>query len=201
MVELFLLLGLGVAVFVGFNIGGSSTGVAFGPAVGSDILSKGWAAALMTTFAMVGGLTIGRNVTRTMGGEIVPAAEFEGALAVSVAVLFFVGLSLLVSNTFGVPASTSMTAVGAIAGLGAAHGTLFTAKMLEIVSWWILAPILAFWLCAVIGRYLYPHLDARFPVSKGTGSVVKFSGLFPRFSDDATGREKVSVVLIALIAC
>ena len=30
--------GLGVAAFVGFNIGGSSTGVAFGPAVGSRIV-------------------------------------------------------------------------------------------------------------------------------------------------------------------
>jgi PiT family inorganic phosphate transporter len=200
-VELFLVLGLAVAVFVGFNIGGSSTGVAFGPAVGSGVLSKGWAAALMSAFALLGGLTLGRNVTRTMGGKIVPAAEFEGALVVSVAVLFFVGAALLVSNTFGVPASTSMTAVGAIAGLGAAHGTLFTGKMLEIVSYWIFAPIFAFWICAVVGRYFYPHLDARFPVSKSSADVVDFSGFAPRFGDDATTREKVSVGLIALIAC
>jgi PiT family inorganic phosphate transporter len=37
--------GLLVAVFVGFNIGGSSTGVAFGPAVGSNTVSKVGAAA------------------------------------------------------------------------------------------------------------------------------------------------------------
>lgn len=201
MVELFLLIGLAVAVFVGFNIGGSSTGVAFGPAVGSGVLNKSWAAALMTGFALVGGLTLGRNVTKTMGGKIVPAAEFEGALVVSVAVLFFVGLALLVSNTFGVPASTSMTAVGAIAGLGAAHGTLNEAKMLEIVSWWILAPILAFWLCAVIGRYLYPYLDAKFPISKGAGAVLDFSGIVPGFADDVSRREKISGALVIAIAC
>ena len=47
-----------------------------------------------------------------MGGRIVPSDQFT--LAASVGVLFFVGLALLVSNLFGVPASTSMTAVGAI---------------------------------------------------------------------------------------
>ncbi len=45
MVEVLFALGVLVAIFVGFNIGGSSTGVAFGPAVGSDTLSKLSAAA------------------------------------------------------------------------------------------------------------------------------------------------------------
>uniref|UniRef100_UPI00374254CA hypothetical protein n=1 Tax=Halorussus halophilus TaxID=2650975 RepID=UPI00374254CA len=40
-----LLVGVAVAVFVGFNIGGSSTGVALGPVVGSDVTSKSLSAA------------------------------------------------------------------------------------------------------------------------------------------------------------
>jgi PiT family inorganic phosphate transporter len=132
MVTLLLLLGLLVAVFVGFNIGGSSTGVAFGPAVGSRTLSKFWAAALMTGFALLGGATVGTRVVDTVGGRIVPSEQFT--LAASVAVLFFVGIALLVSNLFGVPASTSMTAVGAIAGLGAATETIQCAVMGRIAS-------------------------------------------------------------------
>jgi PiT family inorganic phosphate transporter len=201
--SLLLVVGLLVAVFVGFNIGGSSTGVAFGPAVGSNVVSKLAAAGLMTVFALLGGWTVGRNVIQTMGGEIVPKSEFT--LVASVGVLFFVGLALLISNTFGVPASTSMTAVGAIAGLGVATGTLDEGVMLEIISWWIVAPILAFWVCAVIGRYIYPYLDARFAIDRSEGSLVELrtdGGIpRPRLAESTTYRELVGMVLVVVIAC
>jgi hypothetical protein len=132
MVSALLVVGLLVAVFVGYNIGGSSTGVAFGPAVGSRIVGKATAGVLFTAFALAGGWTIGRNVIDTMSNGIVPAAQFSPEA--SIGVLFFTGLSLLVSNLYGVPASTSMTAVGAIVGLGLATGTLNEALMFTIVS-------------------------------------------------------------------
>ena len=185
MVSALLVAGVLVAAFVGFNIGGSSTGVAFGPAVGSDTVSKTTAAALMSAFALLGGATVGTNVIETMGGDIVPSDQFT--LAASVTVLFFVGLALLVSNLFGVPASTSMTAVGAIAGLGVATGTIDWSVMGEIVSWWLVAPITAFWLCAVIGRYLYPYLEASF--------MLESDG------PEKTTRERVGTALVLVIAC
>jgi PiT family inorganic phosphate transporter len=197
-VSLLLTVGLAVAVFVGFNIGGSSTGVAFGPAVGSGVVSKLAAAALMSAFALLGGWIVGPNVIETMGGEIVPRRQFT--LLASVVVLFFVGLALLLSNTFGVPASTSMTAVGAIAGLGVAAGTLDEGKMLEIVSWWIVAPVLAFWICAVIGRYVYPYLDARFAIDRSEGSVVEFTPL-PRRAPGTSWRELGGTVAVVGIGC
>jgi PiT family inorganic phosphate transporter len=197
-VEILLVVGLAVAAFVGFNIGGSSTGVAFGPAVGSDVVGKLAAAGLMTGFALLGGWTVGREVIETMGGKIVPRSEFT--LVASVAVLFFVGIALLISNTFGVPASTSMTAVGAIAGLGVATGTLNAEVMLEIVSWWIVAPVIAFWLCAVIGRYLYPYLERHFTIDQSDGALLEFDPL-PRLGQDTTPREFGGTVLVVLIAC
>ncbi|SFR32184.1 inorganic phosphate transporter [Halogeometricum limi] len=202
MVEILLLVGLLVAAFVGFNIGGSSTGVAFGPAVGSGLVSKLLAAALMSTFALLGAWTAGREVIKTMGGKIVPQDEFT--LAASVAVLFFVGLALLISNTFGVPASTSMTAVGAIAGLGVASGTLDEGVMLEIVSWWIVAPVIAFWICAVVGRYVYPYLDAKLKLDSSPGPLVVLDREgFPRptLGPNTTLREAGSTVLVVAIAC
>jgi PiT family inorganic phosphate transporter len=202
-VEALLVVGLLVAVFVGFNIGGSSTGVAFGPAVGSDLVSKLAAAGLMTGFALLGAWTAGRQVIKTMGGQIVPQDQFT--LAASVAVLFFVGLALLISNTFGVPASTSMTAVGAIAGLGVATGTLDEGVMLEIVSWWIVAPVLAFWICAVIGRYAYPYLDAKLDLDRSPGPLVELdrsNGLpRPTLGPNTSARELGSVALVVAIAC
>ncbi|SFR33934.1 inorganic phosphate transporter, PiT family [Halogeometricum rufum] len=201
-VEILLVVGLLVAAFVGFNIGGSSTGVAFGPAVGSGLLSKLLAATLMTAFALLGAWTAGREVIKTMGGQIVPQSEFT--LAASVAVLFFVGLALLISNTFGVPASTSMTAVGAIAGLGVATGTLDEGVMLEIVSWWIVAPVIAFWICAMVGRYVYPYLDATLKLDSSPGPLVELDrdGFpTPTLGPNTTPREAGSTVLVVAIAC
>ena len=151
-VSALLVVGLVVAAFVGYNIGGSSTGVAFGPAVGSRVTGKSAAAALFAAFALLGGWTVGRNVITTMSQGIVPESQFT--LAVSIVVLFFTGGSLLISNFLGVPASTSMTAVGAIVGLGLATGTLNEALMFTIVSAWIVAPLSAFWVGVLVGRYL-----------------------------------------------
>jgi len=201
-VSILLLVGIAVAVFVGFNIGGSSTGVAFGPAVGSGTLSKLAAAALMSVFALLGGGTLGRNVIDTMGGEIV-GAQFT--LVAGVAVLSFVGGALLLSNLFGVPASTSMTAVGAIAGMGAAIGRLNEGVMLGIVTWWFVAPILAFWVCAVIGRYFYPYLSVRFHVDRSEGPLVttRRIGSFPYVDLRVHGstREVVGSTLVVVIGC
>ncbi|MEF8856915.1 MAG: inorganic phosphate transporter, partial [Haloplanus sp.] len=61
MIGALLLVGFGVALFVGFNIGGSNTGPAFGPAVGAGVMSKLFAGALMSVFFFVGAWTIGRR--------------------------------------------------------------------------------------------------------------------------------------------
>ncbi|WP_256390826.1 inorganic phosphate transporter [Natronoarchaeum rubrum] len=203
MVTALLVVGLFVAAFVGYNIGGSSTGVAFGPAVGSRIVGKVTAAALFTVFALLGGWTVGRNVIDTMSSQIVPASQFT--LATSVGVLFFAGASLLLSNLYGVPASTSMTSVGAIVGLGIATGSLNEAIMFRIVSAWIVAPLSAFLVGMVIGRYLYPHLDARFTFTRLESSLIRFdrTGAIPRpaFNDRATPRDILGSGLVLVIAC
>jgi len=202
-VELLLALGLLVSAFVGFNIGGSSTGVAFGPAVGSGVVSKLTAAGLMTAFALLGGWTVGRNVVATMGGRIVPSALFTDAA--SIAVLFFIGGALFLANVAGVPASTSMTAVGAIAGLGLATGTLDWGVVGRIVAWWFVSPIAAFWVSGVVGRYFYPRLVEWFAVTQSEGSLltVEWSGRHPRVAlgPNTSRREFVGTALVVLIAC
>ncbi|MBC5793432.1 MAG: inorganic phosphate transporter [Nanohaloarchaea archaeon] len=199
--EIILLLGVIAAAFVGVNIGGSSTGVAFGPSVGSKLVSKPGAAALMTFFALIGGWTVGRNVIETMGGKIVPASQFS--LTASVIILFFIGLSLLISNLSGVPASTSMTAVGAIAGLGIATGSLNWEVMGRILSWWLVAPAFAFLAGGIIGRYIYVHLDDFFKIKQSHGSLIELNlsegkiGLGP----GTTKKEVFSSLLVLSIAC
>ena len=201
--SLLLVVGLAVAAFVGFNVGGSNTGVAFGPAVGSGAVSKLVAGVLMTGFAFLGGWTVGRRVVTTLGSNLVAGDPFT--LPVSIGVLFFIGGALFVSNVFGVPASTSMTAVGAIAGLGLARNALATDVVLEIVSWWIVAPLIAFWVSGMVGRYGYDAIETRLAIGGDGGSLftVDTDGTIPtpELTEGTTPREATGGVLVVGIAC
>ncbi|GAB3413867.1 inorganic phosphate transporter [Haloparvum alkalitolerans] len=205
MIELLLIsFGLVVALFVGYNIGGATTGPAFGPAVGSDVLSKTGAAALMSVFFAIGAWTIGRRVVDTLGNDLVTRGGIF-TLETSIVVLFFIGAALFIGNYAGVPASTSMTAVGAIAGLGVATGSLDWAVMGEIAVWWIVAPIIGFWVSGMIGRYLYPQINRRVAIESSEGPLftVDRSGVVPRLvpGENTTRREAVGSVVVILIGC
>jgi PiT family inorganic phosphate transporter len=204
MIELLLGLGILVALFVGYNIGGATTGPAFGPAVGSGVISKVAAAALMSVFFFVGAWTLGRRVVDTLGTELVfDPGVFT--IETSIVVLFFIGGALFVGNYFGVPASTSMTAVGAIAGLGVATGELNWAVMGEIVVWWLVAPIIGFWVSGVVGRYLYPQINRLVAVRSSDGPLIEFdrSGAIPipRRGPNTTTRELTGAAVVVGIGC
>ncbi|ESS07171.1 MAG: phosphate/sulfate permease, partial [uncultured archaeon A07HB70] len=203
-IELLLVVGVGVAMFVGYNIGGSTTGPAFGPAVGAGAVSKTTAAALMAVFFFLGAWTLGRNVVTKLGSElVVDPGVFT--LEASIAVLFFIGIALLAGNLFGVPASTSMTAVGAIAGLGLAGGVLDMAVMGEIVVWWVVSPVIGFWVSLVVGRYLYARLDRAVGMERSEGPLFDVDRAgpvpVPRVHRTTNRRELVGAATVVTIGC
>jgi len=202
-IEPLLLIGLIVAIFVGYNIGGATTGPAFGPAVGADVITKTAAAAFMSVFFFVGAFTIGREVVDTLSEGLIDPGVFT--LETSITVLFFIGFALFIGNVFGVPASTSMTTVGAIGGLGYASGTLNWAVLGEIVTWWLVAPLIGFWVCGVIGRYFYPRINAWINIQRSDNElfIIDTSGRIPRvgISDEATRRELFGAGLVIAIGC
>lgn len=202
--ETLLAIGVVASIFVGFNIGGSSTGIAWGPPVGAGVVKKTTAAALMTVFVFLGGWTVGRNVMGTLSEGII---TLEGGipLAGGVAILFFIGLGILVANVFGVPVPTSMTTVGAIAGLGLATETLNYPMIAEIISWWFVTPIIGFWIGGVIGRYLYPAIDRRVDIETSPGPLLTLdrSGIVPTptLGPNTTRSEVVTTAVVFVIAC
>ncbi|WP_135663595.1 inorganic phosphate transporter [Halorhabdus rudnickae] len=204
MVEVLLLVGIVVALFVGFNIGGATTGPAFGPAVGADAISKTVAAGLMAVFFFVGAWTIGRRVVDTLGSELFTDATVL-TMESSIVVLFFIGGALFLGNYYGVPASTSMTAVGALGGLGVATGTLDWAVMGGIAIWWIVAPIVGFWISGMIGRYLYPRINELVAITTTEGALFRIdhSGVIPRpvAGPNTTRREVIGGVVVIAIGC
>ncbi|GAB7009364.1 inorganic phosphate transporter [Halorubrum trueperi] len=204
MVEGLLLVGFVVAAFVGYNIGGATTGPAFGPAVGANVISKAGAAALMSVFFFIGAGTLGQRVVTTLGEDLVTGSNVF-TLETSIVVLFFIGGALFIGNYAGVPASTSMTAVGAIAGLGLATGTLDRAVMGEIAIWWLVAPIIGFWVSGVVGRYFYPTIDRWVAIESTDGALFELdrSGLIPRPvpGPNTTRRELVGGIVVIAIGC
>ncbi|WP_338739464.1 inorganic phosphate transporter [Haloplanus salilacus] len=204
MIGALLLVGFAVSLFVGFNIGGATTGPAFGPAVGAGVISKLMAGALMATFFFVGAWTLGRRVVNTLGRDLVYDPGIF-TIETSIVVLFFIGGALFVGNYAGVPASTSMTAVGAIAGLGVAAGELNWAVMGEIAVWWIVAPLLGFWVSGVVGRYFYPTINRWIAIDGSDGDLltVDRSGAvpIPTSGPNTTRREIVGVVVVVAIGC
>lgn len=202
MVGILIAVGLVVVTFVGFNIGGSTTGPAFGPAVGAGAISKVVAGALMSVFFFAGAWTIGRRVVDTLGRDLV---YDPGVFTVetSIVVLFFIGGALFIGNYAGVPASTSMTAVGAIAGLGVATGELNWTVMGEIAVWWIVAPLIAFWISVMIGRYIYPTINRWIAITSSEGALVELdrSGVvpIPRAGPNTTRREIVGTLTLVSI--
>lgn len=180
MVTALLVAGLAVALFAGVNTGGSSIGESFGPSVGSDVISMRQASLLMAIFVMLGGITVGRNVVKTLGTEFVPPEYFT--LPAAIGVLLFTGLGILLGNVMRVSVSTSETAVGAVAGLGAALGVLNWETLGVVVTWWLISPVVAFWLSAVIGRYFYDRIEATLDL-------------------ESEGRSTAGKVLVIAIAC
>lgn len=197
-----LLVGIVASIYVGFNIGGSSTGIAWGPSVGAGIVSKSLAALLMTFFVFLGGWTVGRNVMDTLAGDIL---VIPISLEAGVAVLFFIGTGMLIANVFGVPVPTSMTTVGAIAGLGLATGTLNFDTIGRIVAWWIVTPVIGFWVGGVLGRYFYPALNERFEIVSSDGPLITLdrSGAVPSVTlgPNTTRQELVGTVVVLIIGC
>ncbi|MFA9416117.1 anion permease [Natrinema sp. HArc-T2] len=202
MVETVLLVGVVASIFVGFNIGGSSTGITWGPSVGAGIVTKTTAAAVMTFFVFFGGWTVGRNVMDTLSGGIITT---DLTLTAGVGVLFFIGLGMLIANVFGVPVPTSMTTVGAIAGLGLATGTLNYETIAGIVSWWIVTPIIGLWVGVLIGRYIYPWVNQRVQIEKSEGPLLRLDrrGTIPTptLGPNTTGQEFVTTAVVLVIGC
>lgn len=150
-VFLLSILGLTSAAFVGVNVGGSSTGVAFGPATASDALSMRTASVLMTVFVVLGGATAGTHVIETLGHDFVSPDHFT--LGASIGILLFTGFGILLGNVLRVSVSTSETAVGAVVGMGAALGVLQWRTVGIVVTWGFVSAVGAFWLSAVVDGF------------------------------------------------
>jgi PiT family inorganic phosphate transporter len=168
-VELLLPIVLILAGFyVGWNIGANDAANCIGTTVGARIISYRKAVALMAIFVVVGGVTQGHHVMKTVGKGIVisdsasyeayhdeaPGESFTNYFpddrlpdrAILVALLS-AGLFVTLATFSSIPVSTSQAIVGGVAGTGIGIVGLQASYfklgvLLKIFGSWVISPVL-----------------------------------------------------------
>lgn len=160
-----------IAFFFAMNIGASGTAAAMGPAYGSGAIKKKRNAMLIVAaFAFLGALA-GGEVVKTIGGGIIPADIIN--VEVTVIILAAACLTLFIANLLGIPLSTSEVVVGSLVGAGIAFQAVFFDRLLIIISFWVIVPIVAFLLAIIAGRFIR-FLEKKFPSLKENGKWHKW---------------------------
>ncbi len=159
-----------IALFFAANIGASGAAATMGPAYGTGALKKQTALLLVAVAALIGGLIGSGAVVETVGEGIIPADILT--VQIVVIILASATLTLFIANLMGIPLSTSEVTVGAIVGVGIAFQSLYTANILRIVAFWILVPVVAFFI-AFVGCKLILWLEHKYPWIKNGGKYKK----------------------------
>ncbi|WP_078549090.1 inorganic phosphate transporter [Litchfieldia alkalitelluris] len=178
---------IAVALFFAMNIGASGTAASMGAPYGSGaIKNKRLALLLVAISAFLGAVIGGGEVVNTIGKGIIPT----DILTVNVVVIILTGatFTLFLSNLMGIPLSTSEVTVGSIVGVGAAYHAVYTSKLIVIISFWVIIPILSFLITLILGR-LINYAENRWTHLKGHGKWAKWlsilliiGGCFEAFS-------------------
>ncbi|WP_026674968.1 inorganic phosphate transporter [Alkalihalobacterium bogoriense] len=160
-----------IALFFAMNIGASGTAAAMGPAYGAGaIKTKRTAMILVAVFALLGALA-GGEVVKTIGSGIIPAEIVD--VPVVIVILAAACLSLFIANLLGIPLSTSEVVVGSIVGAGIAYQALYFDRLIVIVSFWVIVPIVGFLLAFIAGK-LIQTAEKKWPQMKGRGKWHKW---------------------------
>lgn len=144
-----------LTVFFALNMGASGIAPSFASTYGGSLIKKKNAVALFAFFVILGAVTLGRNVTVTLGKGLLPQ-EFM-SFDVVLAILSSATLGLFIANVLKIPQSTSQVTVGAIVGAGLYFKHLNAQNLFfKILPMWVILPLLSYILTWLIYRRIYP---------------------------------------------
>ncbi|WP_054948690.1 inorganic phosphate transporter [Numidum massiliense] len=161
---LFVTIALVIGFFFAMNIGASGTAAAMGAAYGGGAVRKKWLALLLVgVFAILGAVTGGGEVVKTISGGFVPAQLVD--VEVTIIILVAACLTLFIANVLGIPLSTSEVTVGAVVGVGVAFKSLYVSHVVLIVAIWLVFPFIAFGMTYLIGKCV-PLIEKKIAASE-----------------------------------
>ncbi len=178
-----------ISFFLAMNIGASNSAAEMSAAYGAGVRTKKQAVALIAIFALLGALTVGDKVIKTLGKGLIPEGIFIHSFAAVFIVLLVTTIFIFFANIFRSPIATTHAIVCSVIGIGLYYGQLNGAKVRYIITWWVATPIISFILNYLVGKYLYFRiLDflARFGseerIKKILGVLITASGCYMAFS-------------------
>ncbi len=143
-----LLAATAVGAYMAMNIGANDVANNLGPAVGSGVLTLGWALLVAAVFEALGAVIAGGEVVDTIkGGIINPAAIGDPSrfIWLMLAALLAGAVWLNIATFLGAPVSTTHSIIGAVMGAGIAAGgwgLVNWGTIGAIVISWVLSPVL-----------------------------------------------------------
>jgi len=149
-----------LAIFFALNMGGASFAASFAAPYGGKLINQQRAGLLFILFVILGSVVLGKNVSITLGRELVHPSLI-GPKAVAV-IFFSAGASMFVSNMMKIPQSTSLVTVASIAGVGAYYGQLDFTTLWYLIPFWIILPVLSYFLTHWITGWVYPPRETNF---------------------------------------
>jgi PiT family inorganic phosphate transporter len=145
-----LLLAIFFGFFMAWGVGANDVANAMGTSVGARAITIKQAILIAMVFEFAGAYLAGGEVTSTIRKGIVDpellAANPELLVYGMMSALLAAGLWLMVASTFGWPVSTTHSIVGSIVGfaaVGISMDAVNWGKVGEIVSSWVISPVLA----------------------------------------------------------
>lgn len=144
-----------VALLFAMNIGASGTAATMGAAYGGGAIRRKWfAIALVGISASAGAWLAGEAVVKTLSGGIIPSSV--ESVPLSLVILLAACMTLMAANLLSIPLSTSEVTVGSLVGAGVAYGQIYWGKVAEVVSLWVIIPVVAFVVAWLLGNLISP---------------------------------------------
>jgi sulfate permease len=135
-------------------MGGSNFAASFAAAHGGKVLSKKRGQILFAIFVFLGAVLVGQPVTQTLGTKIVSSRVIN--FDVLLIILISATVSLFIANQLHVPQSTSLVTVGSLLGAGLYFRNIYTQIFLYLVPFWLLLPVIGYFLTYFLGKLVYP---------------------------------------------
>jgi sulfate permease len=149
-----LMLALVVILFA-LIMGASGLAPSFAAPHGAKLIRKPPAVALFSVFVFLGAITLGKNVSLTLGRDLLPRTVLTSGVAT--VILSAAALSLFLATVLKIPQSTSQVTVGAVVGAGVYFAHLNCATLFFVIlPAWILLPLLSYLLTHALYRGIYP---------------------------------------------
>jgi phosphate/sulfate permease len=146
-IDVYLYAALTLAAVLSAVLGGNNFSTCLGASLGAGIVKLSDAMLIASVGVLAGTLFEGYKLSNVLGGQILPALSSSGLV-----VILLAGLSVMaVVTLFRLPLSLSQVLVGAGWGLALANGVrVDNTFSLVVVASWVLSPVLAFCVSAII---------------------------------------------------